>query len=47
MKFEGQVFEGGDVTLDYNEFIDCVMRDCTLLYHGGEFSLIRTRLENV
>jgi hypothetical protein len=47
MKFVGQVFEGGEVTLDFNEFTDCVMRDCTLLYHGGEFSLVRTRLENV
>jgi hypothetical protein len=47
MKFVGQVFEGGEVTLDYNEFVDCILRDCVLLYHGGEFSLVRTQLRNV
>lgn len=47
MKFTGQVFQGGEVTLDYNEFVDCEMRGCVLLYHGGDFSLTRTQLLNV
>ena len=46
MRFVKQTF-GIDVTLDYNEFIDCKIRDCVVLYHGGEFSLVRTRLTNV
>jgi hypothetical protein len=47
MRFVKQVFTGGQVTLDYNEFVDCEMRDCLLVYHGGEFSLVRTKLVNV
>jgi hypothetical protein len=47
MKFVGQVFDGGEVTLDYNEFVDCEMRGCVLTFYGGEFSLVRTRLEKV
>jgi hypothetical protein len=46
MRFSKQTFTS-NVTLDYNEFIDCEIRDCTVLFHGGEFSLIRTRLTNV
>jgi hypothetical protein len=46
MKFTGQAFTS-DVTLDYNEFVDCEFRDCTVLFHGGEFSLVRTRFTNV
>jgi hypothetical protein len=47
MRFVKQVFTGGQVTLDYNEFVDCEIRDCLLVYHGGEFSLVRTKLVNV
>lgn len=47
MKFVRQVFNGGQVTLDYNEFEDCEMHGCVLVYHGGDFSLVRTRLVNV
>jgi hypothetical protein len=47
MKFVGQVFNGGEVTLDHNQFVDCEMRDCILVYHGGDFSLVRTRLIGV
>lgn len=47
MRFENQVFQGGEVTLDYNEFVDCVFRDCLLVFHGGEFSLVRVRFEQV
>jgi len=46
MKFERQVFES-DVTLDYNEFVDCELRNCVVFYYGGNFSLVRTKLNNV
>jgi hypothetical protein len=46
MRFVKQVFTT-DVTLDYNEFIDCEFRDCVVLFHGGEFSLVRTTFTNV
>jgi hypothetical protein len=47
MKFVGQAFNGGEVTLDYNEFVDSEMHGCVLVYHGGDFSLVRTKLVNV
>jgi hypothetical protein len=46
MRFLNQTFTG-DVTLDYNEFVDCEFRDCVLLFHGGDFSLVRARFVNV
>jgi hypothetical protein len=46
MKFENQTFTT-DVTLDCNEFIDCVLKDCLISHQGGWFSMTRTRLENV
>ncbi len=46
MKFENQTFTT-DVTLDYNEFIDCEIKNCKLLYRGGEYSLVRTKLSNI
>lgn len=46
MKFVNQKFTS-DVTLDYNQFIDCEIRDCTVYYYGGPFSLTRTKLSNV
>lgn len=46
MRFERQTFTT-NVTLDYNEFIDCTIKDCTVLYFGGDFSLTRTTLSNV
>ena len=46
MKFENQTFTE-DVTLDFNEFIDCEIKDCTVYYHGGKFTLIRTKLTNI
>jgi hypothetical protein len=47
MRFVNQVFQGGEITLDYNEFIDCEFRDCLVVLHGGEFSLVRARFERV
>lgn len=46
MKFENQTFTT-DVTLDCNEFIDCVIKNCVIHHQGGSFSMLRTRLENV
>ena len=46
MRFENQTFTT-DVTLDCNEFIDCVIKDCGVIFQGGPFSLVRTKLERV
>ncbi len=46
MKFENQTFTD-DVTLDYNEFIDCEIKDCVVFYYGGKYSLVRTKLANI
>ena len=45
MKFKNQTFTD-DVTLDYNEFIDCEIKDCVVFYYGGKYSLVRTRFTN-
>lgn len=46
MRFVNQTFTT-DITLDYNEFVDCEIKDCVVFFHGGEFSLVRTKLTNV
>ena len=46
MRFEKQTFTD-DVTLDFNEFIDCEIKDCVVFYYGGQFTLVRTILANV
>ena len=46
MKFTNHGFTE-DVSLDYNEFVDCEIKDCAVKYYGGKFSLIRTKLTNV
>jgi hypothetical protein len=46
MRFIKQTFTD-DVTLDYNEFVDCEIRNCLVLFHGGDFTLLRTTLTNV
>jgi len=46
MRFVKQLFTT-DVTLDYNEFIDCEIKDCVVFFHGGDFSLVGTKLTNV
>ena len=46
MKFEKQTFTE-DITLDYNEFFDCEIKDCKIIYFGGKFALVRTKLKNV
>ena len=46
MRFENQIFTT-DVTLDYNQFIGGVIKNCVVFYYGGDFSLSETRMENV
>src|SRR5712664_1328126 len=46
MRFENQTFTT-DVTLDYNQFIGGVIKNCVVFYYGGDFSLSETRMENV
>src|SRR5258705_5889498 len=46
MRFENQIFTT-DVTLDYNQFIGGVIKNCVVFYYGGDFSLSETRIENV
>jgi hypothetical protein len=46
MKFEKQKLTG-DVTIDYNEFVDCEFENCTIFYHGGDFKLTRVKFVNV
>ena len=46
MKFKNQTFTD-DITLDFNEFIDCEIKDCKILYYGGKFLLVRTKFINV
>jgi hypothetical protein len=41
------VLEGGRVDVDGRRFIACELRDCTLVYSGGEgFEFLQTRLRN-
>jgi hypothetical protein len=46
MRFENQTFTSG-VTLDYNEFVNCTIRDCVVAFHGGGFTLTGTTITNV
>src|SRR5258707_14700011 len=46
MRFENQIFTT-DVTLDYNQFIGGVIKNCVVFYYGGGFSLSETRIEKV
>jgi hypothetical protein len=38
MKFEN--FNGETVDLDYNEFVSCTFRNCTLIYRGGNAPIL-------
>lgn len=46
MRFEKQTFTT-DVTIDYNQFIDCEIKNCVVYFQGGDFLLVRTKLTNV
>jgi hypothetical protein len=47
MRFEKQTFERTEVTLDNNEFVDCTIANCTLVFHGGPMSVTCTRVAGV
>ncbi len=47
MRYIKQAITGIDVNLDFNEFEDCVIKDCIVTCNGGPFSLVRTRFERV
>jgi hypothetical protein len=44
MRFERQTFDHTEVTLDNNEFVDCTIVNCTLIFHGGPMSVANTRV---
>jgi hypothetical protein len=46
MRFVKQTFTT-DVTLDYNEFVDCKIKDCVIAHFGGPFQLTNTTFEHV
>ena len=46
MRFENQTFRNVTINLDYNEFVNCTIRDCTVMCYGGDFSLTHTTLAN-
>ena len=43
MRYENQTFDRTELTLDNNEFVDCTILNCTLIFHGGAMSVTRTR----
>jgi hypothetical protein len=46
MRFENQTFTA-DITIDGNEFIDCVIENCVVHHYGGPFSLVKSSFRNV
>jgi hypothetical protein len=47
MRFEKQTFNHTEVTLDHNEFVDCTIANCTLVFHGGPMLVVNTRVAGV
>ena len=45
-KFVDQTFEKEIFILDETFFVNCVLRECSLFYCGGDFDWIETRFEN-
>lgn len=45
-KFVGQNFEKETFVLDETFFVNCVLRECSLFYCGGDFDWVETRFEN-
>jgi hypothetical protein len=44
MRFVNQSFVDADITLDYNEFVDCTFSKCRIHYAGGQFSLVNAQM---
>ena len=45
-KFIGQTFEKETFDVEDTFFVNCVLRECSLFYSGGDFDWIETRFEN-
>jgi hypothetical protein len=45
-KLTDQTFEKQTFVLDETLFVNCVLRECSLFYSGGDFDWISTRFEN-
>jgi hypothetical protein len=45
-KYVGQTFEKETFVLDETLFVNCVLRECSLFYCGGDFDWLETRFEN-
>ncbi len=45
-KFIGQTFEKETFVLDETFFVNCVLRECSVFYCGGDFDWVETRFEN-
>lgn len=43
MRFEKKTFEKQVISIDGNEYIDCVFIDCNLTYAGGDFSFVNLK----
>lgn len=46
MKFEDQTFKKTDVTLDYNEFVNCKFVACTIHFAGGQYKIDGCDMDN-
>jgi DNA-binding transcriptional regulator WhiA len=46
MRFENTTITQ-DVTVDYNEFINCEFQNCKFIYHGGSFYISNCKFTNV
>ena len=45
-KLVGQTFEKETFVIEETFFVNCVLRECSLFYSGGDFDWIETRFEN-
>ena len=45
-KYEGGTFQGETFSMDECFFVNCVLRECSLFYSGGDFDWVNTRFEN-
>lgn len=45
-KLVGQTFEKETFVVEETFFVNCVLRDCSLFYSGGDFDWVETRFEN-
>ena len=45
-KLVGQTLEKETFVLEETLFVNCVLRECSLFYSGGDFDWIDTRFEN-